>query len=124
MLTAKQIFAVAKLMDQTTPHPDDEPRGPVLCWREAKWSREKPKRPGWYWCRNNGDRPDELWEAPVRIDMSTSGLICSWLTAPGKAAQLDEAQWAETCEWIGPIAPAPTVARNGADGRGTDGRAR
>lgn len=67
------------------------------------WTHEKPKGPGWYWCRNRGDHERQIWEAVVRLDVTPDGLICSWMTAPGKADTMHESNFSPECQWAGPI---------------------
>ena len=69
------------------------------------YSRRKPTKPGWYWCQNHGDRPGEVWEAIARIDATVTGLICSWMTAPGVVGKMHENDWSRDAFWAGPILP-------------------
>lgn len=68
-----------------------------------------PQEPGWYWCRNKGDRPGETWEAVVHVDETPTGLQCSWMTAPGAARILPQAEWSPAAQWAGPL-PTPADA--------------
>lgn len=78
------------------------------------YSTKKPVVPGWYWCRNKGDYPGQIWEAVVRIEQGgiidahgahPSGLVCCWMKAPGEVGIMNESDWSEDCEWAGPIQP-------------------
>lgn len=69
----------------------------------SAYTKEKPKRPGWYWCRNVGDLSGEVWEAVVRIDRRSDGFVASWMTAPGEVGLMHEADWSSACEWVGPL---------------------
>lgn len=73
-----------------------------------KYTTLKPTEPGWYWCYNPIDNSEFI----CRIDRSgtitesgatESGLVCSWMTAPGEAGLRHESEWAESTQWCGPI---------------------
>lgn len=71
-----------------------------------KWTKTKPTKPGWYWCRNVGDQPATIWEAVVRVDISHEGVLrCGWMTAPGKVGVMSEYNWNPDALWCGPISP-------------------
>ena len=83
---------------------------------DAKWTKDKPTQPGWYWCRNGGDQPGEIWEAVVRVEQygtidftsakaEASGLVACWLQSPGQVGFLEESKWDSACWWAGPLAP-------------------
>lgn len=70
------------------------------------WTNEPPTVPGWYWCRNYGDRPREIWEGVVRIDQTPNGLSVSWMMSPTEANRMLVCDTADYCQWSGPI-PLP-----------------
>lgn len=70
-----------------------------------------PSEPGWYWCRNYGDVPNQIWEAVVRIDRDESGrLFGAWMKAPGEVGKLYMEDFAPYCHWLGPISPDREIA--------------
>ena len=84
------------------------------------YTTKKPTEPGWYWCRNEGDLPGQLWEAIVRVDyhgtissdrVLPNGLCVSWMTAPGEIGLMHERDWSEQAEWAGPITPPASERR-------------
>ena len=79
-----------------------------------EWTRVKPTEVGWYWCRNDGDHPGEIWEAIVRLDVVDDILCCTWLTAPGIGAILRHGEWSDFTQWAGPIEP-PSAGEVGSE---------
>lgn len=73
-----------------------------------RYTTDKPKEPGWYWCRNQGDVPGTEAEFICRVDRSPrlGTLYCSWMTAAGEAGILRESEWSPDALWSGPI-PTP-----------------
>ncbi len=76
------------------------------------FTKSKPTEPGWYWCRNQGDRLGEVWEAIALIEKSGTitskgvkpdGLVMIWIAAPGEAGVMHERDWSEDVEFAGPI---------------------
>jgi hypothetical protein len=81
---------------------------------ELRYTTKKPTEPGWYWCRNQGDRPGQVWEAIAWVDRygtidpegaKSDGLVAVWMSAPGELGVLHEHGWSNDCEWAGPISP-------------------
>ena len=79
---------------------------------ELRYTTTKPTEPGWYWCRNAVDWPGRLWEAIVYVarggtigfeGVAPDGLVASWISSPGHVGILHECEWADDCEWAGPI---------------------
>lgn len=73
------------------------------------YTPQKPTQPGWYWCRNDGDKPEDIWEVVVRVDATPDGLVCSWMTAPGEADTMHESKWSPDARWAGPITPPVVI---------------
>ena len=71
------------------------------------WTNIRPMKPGWYWCQNAGDKPDEIWKAVVRIDVAAAGgeRICCWMQSPGIGAIMRDSEWSDACLWAGPLTP-------------------
>jgi hypothetical protein len=81
---------------------------------ELQYTTDKPTKPGWYWCRNQGDYPGQVWEAVVRVDChgtigpdggAPDGLCLSWMSSTGNVGVLHEREWSDEAEWAGPISP-------------------
>lgn len=79
---------------------------------ELHYTCEPPTQPGWYWCRNQGDRPGEMWEAIVNVYRNEAydlhnprGLCAAWMSKPGEISVLRMQQWSSEVEWAGPISP-------------------
>lgn len=77
----------------------------LIFMSKLTWSKTKPTNTGWYWCRNIGGNPGEIWEAPVRVEMYHSGMRCCWLSAFGEAMSLYEKDFSDAALWAGPIKP-------------------
>lgn len=88
-----------------------KPFAPATGYAALRWTAEKPAAAGWWWCRNEAVEHAEGWQAVVRIDEVNGQLTCSWMTAPGRAAWLAEADWSDVCWWAGPL-PEPLESSN------------
>jgi len=76
--------------------------------KRLEFERKAPTKPGWYWCRNTGDKPGVVWEAIVRIDALKSGeLFAAWMKAPGETGTMCASLFSYIAEWAGPIQPPP-----------------
>jgi hypothetical protein len=116
----KQFEAACNALHlETSPEVAEDVRKKGLAAIEAielQYSRTKPTQPGWYWSRNEGDRPGEMWEAISRVEWSgvidqdgagPDGLVSCWMKAPGILGIMHERDWSDDCEWAGPI-PLPS----------------
>lgn len=80
-----------------------------------KYSRTKPTKPGWYWCRNAvSDSPSGVWEAVVRVEQADNGeLVARWMSGRGSKSDgltitMSHADWSPHCLWAGPLKPPTT----------------
>lgn len=70
---------------------------------ELAWSTNKPTQPGWYWMLCAGDKPGRAAEIICRVNYYPTGLVASWMTAPGEAGLLHSSKWDPEVLWAGPI---------------------
>ncbi len=70
---------------------------------ELRYATQKPTEPGWYWCRNKGDYPGQIWEAVAHVVRHLDGFHLSWMTSAGNVGILHERDWSDDTEWAGPI---------------------
>ena len=85
--------------------------------------KTRPTEPGWYWVRNEGDQPGEVWEAIALVQqhgaltphgMMPDGLVMSWMAAPGEVGIMHEREWSDDVEFAGPIErPSNTTSFRG-----------
>ena len=68
-----------------------------------EWIKEKPVKPGWYWCKEGAQR---ISVVHVRRNVVVrNGLACQWVPPKCAGPAARKASWPlpENAEWAGPI---------------------
>jgi len=109
--------------------PDVEAKYPVIVSQAGKYiftsvivdadltyKKGIPTQSGWYWCRNAGDKPGEIWEAVCYVSVRPSEFInkpdivrVSWMKSPGEVGVMHRDDISEDCLWAGPLKPRPST---------------